>query len=201
MKKKGLKITLLVILIIAIISIVVGKFAVDYIFNKVYLKVTENRIEEEINLENTKTDKKNTIVAEDGIEYTISDENSLSDNTIEIKGKDGKKYLVIETSGKTPESEEGSKSDKAIKQLKDLTAKELQEIQAMITVTDKLGALNIVRAALTVEEKREIKKMVADGKINYSRVQAILSARLSGAQKAKLYAYYDKYINLYFNGE
>lgn len=200
--KKFRKIVIIVLVILAVIVAAVvigGKFAVDYVFDKVSNEVITQQIKNEKKAAEDRQAAK--IIGEDGTEYVAAREDD--EETIEVKGQDGKTHKVKPKSETPQQSAEkpSSSTEKAVKTLSELTPQQLSEIQAMVTTEDKMRVIGMCKAALTADDKREIKAMLESGNIDYGRCKAILAARLSAAQKQQIYAYYDKYINLYFYGE
>ena len=197
---KKIKALIIILIVIAVGTgafFVVRKVALDFIFDKVYNEVIDEMRENESNNEPEpeKEQSPEKVVSEDGEEYVLADETDTDETVIEVKDRAGVSHKV-----KKPQGDEKpkSKTDVAIKQLSELTNQELQEIQALVTTADKAAAINIVKSALTADDKREIKAMLESGKIDYARCKQIASARLSIEQKKQIYAYYEKYARIYF---
>ena len=79
-----------------------------------------------------------------------------------------------------------------------LTADEFQKLSGQVSFNDKVNVLNILRAGLQREEYSELLAMLSNGITTQEikRAYDILKTRLSGEDKAKVLAYYNKYINL-----
>jgi len=79
-----------------------------------------------------------------------------------------------------------------------LTASEFQELSSQVSFNDKVNVLNILRAGLKREEYSELLAMLSNGITTQEirRAYDILKTRLSGEDKEKVLAYYNKYINL-----
>lgn len=187
--------TKLLIVILLLAAALIGGFfvvknaAVDVVFDKIYNKVIDEMIEEEKNEKNLETEEEH------------SDDEVYETETTEAE--EGQKN---ETASETEPKREDTQKDKAskssteiaVKRISELTPQELKEIQALVTTADKATAINIVKSALTADDKREILAMLKNGKVDYGRCMQIASARLSVAQKKQIYAYYEKYANIYF---
>lgn len=197
------KIKILIVLLVSVTVLVsafflIRKVAVDFVFDKVYNEVIDEmrkKEKKEASKEPEQGKPAEAVKGEDGEEYVPADETDTPDTTMKVKDEHGVSHVV-----KKPQTEKkpASTTDVAIKQLSELTNQELQEIQALVTSADKAAAINIVKSALTADDKREIKAMLESGKIDYARCKQIASARLSVAQKKQIYAYYEKYAKIYF---
>ncbi len=79
-----------------------------------------------------------------------------------------------------------------------LTASEFQELSKKVSFNDKVNVLNILSSGLQREEYSELLAMLSNGITTQEihRAYDILRTRLSGEDKEKVLAYYNKYINL-----
>ncbi len=226
---KGIVIAISIIVLIAGLLFAGYLFAIDYIFDMAFDKLYEEIVVGEIKpvrsdgkgekQEENKSEEippKNIIQAEDGNEYEVAEEEG--EDTKETVATDGKTYITytepyvppqntetVPESETAPETEKQqnnvSSTDKALDNIYTLTPQQLEEIKNMVTVSDKAAVINICKACLTVEDKREIKAMLDSGAVDYGRVRAILSMRLSVSSKKQIYAYYEKYVSLYFESK
>ncbi len=181
--KKTIIIILVILAVIAALVYFGSRFAVGFVFDKMYTNVLNEMIEKEKEKESNSNAPKN--------ENDISEQNENPSANNEEENGEGNPKNETGTSGK--------KTDIAVKKLSELTSQELAEIQALITQADKNAAIAMVKSALTVEDKREIKKMLETGNIDYARCKQILAQRLNSSQKKQIYAYYEKYSTMYFS--
>ena len=190
-KKKVIIAVLAVFAVVSAAVLVVGKIAVDYFFDKAYNEIIDENIKVELS-QKKEEQSPSTVTGEDGEVYELAGEED--GETEEIVAKDGKTYTV-----KKPAEQE--KPAPRIKNVSELTQKEISDIQAMVSTADKVAVINICKSAATAEDRKEVKAMLESGTLNYGRVREILSQRLSAEQKAQIYSYYEKYAAIYFGVE
>lgn len=194
---KKLKIFIIIIVILAVIvsaAFVARKMVIDYLFDKAYKGIMSGSI----GVESSET--KETVVGEDGKIYELAGETETE--TKEIKGEDGKTYIVKKiaidiSQEKASETEQTPR----VKRISELTKKEMSDIQSMVSTADKAAVISICKSAATSGDRKEIKKMIEAGSVDYGRIQSILSERLTADQKAQIYSYYEKYAKIYFGVE
>ncbi|MDP4119061.1 MAG: hypothetical protein Q8873_07725 [Bacillota bacterium] len=206
-RRKIIFIITVCITLLTLIGTVTGKIGLDYLFNKVSHKIIKDISDNKNNVEitdenkaadgNKAADENKQVIDKTGKVYEIADETVPEENRTTVKDSKGKEYTVK----KNDEPQKGSSVNKAVVTLEELTPKQISEIQNMVTTTDKIAVMNICIRSLAGEDKKEIKAMINNGGIDYGRLRTILSNRLSAADKKKIYSYYEKYIQMYFEGK
>ena len=187
--KKTYKLFIALSIILIIIAIVVYcgyNFATNYVFDKMYNQVITEMIDKEKN-DNPPVENVETLDVNKPVE-------KKSQNS-------GKTSEIQDDSSQLQTPEKTGSEEYALLKISELTPEQLAEIQALITNEDKATAINMVKAALTKDDKREIKEMLKKGKIDYTRVKQILSKRLNTAEKKQIYGYYEKYSRIYFESK
>ena len=190
--KKTYKVFIIIAVVVGLLAIGIYygyNFVTNYVFDKMYNHVITEMIDKE--KEETpppeKTDAPNVDISNELPVQSSGDVGDVPSNT---------------PNKVTPDkNNEQTKTEVKLIKISELTPEQLAEIQALITSEDKAAAINMVKAALTKDDKREIKAMLEKGKIDYTRVKQILSKRLNAAEKKQIYGYYEKYSRIYFESK
>lgn len=160
-------------------AVIINTMVNDYLFDKIFDYVVKEKVSEAKKQSKEEAEQTATTPSE---ELPEDGEN----NPEEENGEP-----VTDKPVKTPEKPR-------IKDISELTPEEIEGIKALVSPADKTTVINIVKSALTADDKREIKAMLDSGNVDYGRCQQIASARLSVGQKKQIYAYYEKYAEIYF---